>query len=320
MKTRENSILSAGIDTGKHKLDVAIHGTAKSFVVENSPNGWQSLAARFAAAGVNRIGIEATGGYERGVTRHLQAQGFTVLVLQPLQVRAFAQLRLQRAKNDRIDAGLIAACVHLLDPSNKLPPEPRFDALADHLTFLEQIEDDITRIKTRLEHIHDPRLRRIADADCKRLEQRCERETARLLAELRAHADLARRFDLVCSVPGCGERTALSIVVRMPELGQLGREQVAAIAGLAPFVHQSGKYAGETHIGGGRSRLRRALYRAALPAAFHWNQPLMALYRRLRDRGKTHSCALIACARKLLIYANAVVERGSPWESRPAPG
>ena len=111
MKTRENSILSAGIDTGKDKLDVAIPGTAKSFVVENSPNGWQSLAARFAAAGVNRIGIEATGGYERGVTRHLQAQGFTVLVLQPLQVRAFAQLRLQRAKNDRIDAGLIAACV-----------------------------------------------------------------------------------------------------------------------------------------------------------------------------------------------------------------
>jgi transposase len=320
MKTRENSILSAGIDTGKHKLDVAIHGTAKSFVVENSPNGWQSLAARFAAAGVNRIGIEATGGYERGVTRHLQAQGFTVLVLQPLQVRAFAQLRLQRAKNDRIDAGLIAACVHLLDPSNKLPPEPRFDALADHLTFLEQIEDDITRIKTRLEHIHDPRLRRIAEADCKRLEQRRERETARLLAELRAHADLARRFVLVCSIPGCGERTALSIVIRMPELGQLGREQVAAIAGLAPFVHQSGTYAGETHIGGGRSRLRRALYRAALPAAFRWNQPLMALYRRLRDRGKTHSCALIACARKLLIYANAVVERGSPWESRPALG
>src|SRR5260370_9736383 len=142
--------------------------------------------------------------------------------------------------NDRIDAGLIAACVHLLDPvldpGNKLPPDPRFDALADHLTFIEQIEDDITRIKTRIEHIHDPRLRRIAEADCKRLEQRRERETARLLAELRAHADLARRFDLVCSIlaPAYAGGTALTIVVRMPELGQLGREQVAAIAGLAP--------------------------------------------------------------------------------------
>ena len=320
MKTRENSILSAGIDTGKDKLDVAIPGTAKSFTIDNSGTGWQQLAKRLAAAGVSRIGIEATGGYERGVTRHLQAQGFTVVVLQPLQVRAFAQLRLQRAKNDRIDAGLIAACADLLDPGNKLPPDPRFDALADHLTFIEQIEDDITRIKTRIEHIHDARLRRMAEADINRLEKRRVSETARLLAELRAHADLARRFDLVCSIPGCGARTALSIVIRMPELGQLGREQVAAIAGLAPFVHQSGKYAGETHIGGGRSRLRRALYRAALPAAFRWNQPLMALYRRLRHRGKTHSCALIACARKLLIYANAVVERGSPWESRPAPG
>lgn len=313
----DNSTLAAGIDTSKDKLDIAIEGAAGGCVVANSPQGWRQLGARLAGAGVRRVGIEASGGYERGVTRHLQRLGFTVLVLQPLQVRAFAQLRGQRAKNDRIDAALIAACTHLIDARNALPPDPRFDALADHLTFIEQIEDDITRIKTRLEHIRDPRLRRLAEADLVRLAGRRERETARLLAELRAHGDLAQRFDLVCSIPGCGARTALSIVVRMPELGRITREQAAALAGLAPFVRQSGKHAGETRIGGGRSGLRRALYRAALAASFRWNAALMALYRRLRARGKPHACALVACARKLLTYANAVVARGTPWASPP---
>lgn len=313
MKREQTSTASAGIDTGKDKLDVAVHGERKGFVVENGPAGWRSVAKRLSEANVARVGIEATGGYERGVVRHLEKLGFTVVVLQPLQVRAFAQLRLRRAKSDRIDAALIAACTHLLDAQNKLPPDRRFDALSDHLTFIEQIEEDITRIKTRLEHVAEPRLRRLGETDIRRLERRHKAEMARLLAALRAEPDLARRFELVCSIPGCGERTALSIVVRMPELGQVSREEAAALAGLAPFVHQSGRRAGETHIGGGRERLRRALYRAALPASFSWNEPLKALYRRLTARGKTHKSALVACARKLLIYANAVVTRGTPW-------
>jgi transposase len=122
----------------------------------------------------------------------------------------------------------------------------------------------------------------------------------------------------VLSVPGIGERTALALILRMPELGQVSREQAAALAGLAPFVRQSGKRKGETHIGGGRSRLRRSLYAAALPAAFRWNPALKALYRRLVERGKPHTSALVACARKLLIYANTVVQRGTPWTEKPA--
>jgi transposase len=100
----------------------------------------------------------------------------------------------------------------------------------------------------------------------------------------------------------------------MPELGQVSREQIAALAGLAPFVHQSGKRKGETHIGGGRKRLRRAVYAAAFAGAFHWNPQLKAIYKRLTERGKCHQQALVACARKLLIFANTVVARGTPWE------
>jgi transposase len=317
-KMTKSTILTAGIDTAKDKLDIAIHGQSRVFTVDNGPAGWQSLAATLSQAGVCRIGIEATGGYERGVVRHLQASGFTVVVLQPLQVKAFAKLNLRRAKNDRIDAVLIAACTHALDAMNKLPPDPRFDALTDHLTFIEQTEDDIARFKTRLEHIADKRLRRSVNADIARLEKRRAAELARLTAALRCHADLARRFDLVLSVRGIGERTALALVLRMPELGQVNREQAAALAGLAPFVHQSGKRKGETHIAGGRKRLRRSLYAAALPASFRWNPALKDLYQRLIARGKTHKSALVACARKLLLFANSVVERGTPWmQARP---
>jgi transposase len=311
-------MLTAGIDTAKDKLDVAVHGQTRTTTFANAPSGWHSLASHLASAGVQRIGIEATGGYERGVTGHLRAAGFTVVVLQPLQVKAFAQLHLRRAKNDRLDAILIAACTVVLDAHNKTEPDPRFAALSDLLTFIEQIEDDIARCKTRIEHISDKRLLRIVATDIARLEKRRASELRRLIAAVRAQADLARRFELVLSIPGIAERTALALIVRMPELGQLSREQAASLAGLAPFVHKSGRRAGETHIGGGRSRLRRSLYAAALPASFRWNPALIALYQRLTARGHTHKSALVACARKLLVFANTVVQRGTPWQDTQA--
>ena len=308
---------TAGIDTGKDRLDVAVHGWGGPFAVENTPAGWQSLADRLSHEGAQRVGIEASGSYERGVARHLQAAGFTVVVLQPLQVRAFAKLHLRRAKSDRIDALLIAACTHVLDPRQTKPADPRLDGLSDQLTFVEQVEADIARLKTRLEHIRDERLRDIVIADIKRLRARRADELRRLIAALRSHADLAGRFDLMLSVPGIGERTALALVLRMPELGRVSREQAAALAGLAPFVQQSGRWTGETRIAGGRGRLRRSLYAAALPAAFRWNPALKALYRRLVERGKAHTVAVVACARKLLVFANTVVARGTPWTERP---
>lgn len=104
----------------------------------------------------------------------------------------------------------------------------------------------------------------------------------------------------------------------MPELGQISREEAAALAGLAPFDDDSGQHRGQRHIAGDRGRLRRSLFAAALPAAFRWNAALIALYSRLIARGKAHNSALIACARKLLIYANTVVQRGTPWTEKAA--
>lgn len=308
---------TAGIDTSKATLDIAIHGCAGCRRVANTLPGWRALAAELAEAGVGRVGIEATGGYERGVVAHLRAAGFTVLVLQPIQVRAYARVRLRRAKSDALDAALIADCAANLDPP-AIEPDPRLADLAQHLTFVEQIEDDIARLKIRLEHVDDRRLRRLVDNDIARLKARRNAELRRIAARLRAHDDLAGRLALVLSIPGIGERTAIALVVRMPELGKISREQIAALAGLAPFDDDSGTHKGQRHIAGGRARLRRSLFAAALPAAFRWNKALIALYARLTGRGKPHTAALVACARKLLIYANTVVQRGTPWSEKPA--
>ena len=303
---------TAGIDTSKAKLDVAVHGGAEHWQVTNSVLGWRQLAAVFAKTEIARVGIEASGGYERGVVGYLRDKGITVLVLQPIQVKAYARVHLRRAKNDKLDAVLIAACAATIDRP-RLAPDERLAKLAQHLTFVEQIEEDIARCKVRIEHVDDPRLRRMMMADIARLRLRRAAELKRIVLALRIYDDLARRLDLVLSVPGLGERTAIALIVRMPEIGRISREEAAALAGLAPYDDDSGKHKGQRHIAGGRSRLRRSLFAAALPAAFRWNKALIALYRRLTAEGKAHNAALIACARKLLIYANAVVQRGTPW-------
>jgi transposase len=313
----KTSTAVAGIDTAKEKLDIALHGQTSQWRVENAVQGWKQLGSELAKAGVKRVGIEATGGYERGVVRYLQEAGFVVLVLQPIQVRAFARMHLRRAKNDALDAMLIAACTAAMDDP-RIAPDRRLSELADVLTFVEQIEEDIARSKTRLEHISGPRLRRMVLGDIARLKARRLAQIRLIARQIRAHHDLAARFDLVLSIPGIGERTALALIIRMPELGKTSREEAAALAGLAPFDDDSGKHKGQRHIAGGRGRLRRSLYAAALPAAFRWNKALINLYARLIARGKPHSSALIACARKLLIYANTVVARGTPWVERPA--
>lgn len=307
-----NSTTTAGIDTSKATLEVAIHGADSAFSAANAANGWDDIIRRLRQAGVTRVGIEASGGYERGIIRHLRRHGFTVVLMQPAQVKAFARLHLRRAKNDRLDAALIAACVAAIDDDARTS-DPRLEMLADHLTFIEQIEEDIARIKTRLEHIHAPRLRRLAEADLARLIKRRDAEIARCVADIRKHDDLARRLALILSVPGIGTRTAVSLLVRMPELGSVTREQAAALAGLAPFDDDSGKRRGQRHIAGGRGRVRRAIYAAALPAAFRWNPALVDFYKKLVAAGKPHKLALTACARKLLVYANTVLQRGEPW-------
>ena len=306
------NIVCAGIDTGKRKLDVALADNAHRLQVDNGSDGHAALSTWLRRHRVKRIGIEASGGHEQAIVRKLRGEGLVVIVFQPAQVRAYAKFHLQRAKNDKLDAALIASCTAATKKVHA-PPDPRLAPFAEHLTLIEQITEDIAHRKTRRETCRDPRIRRFWDADIARLKALLRTELKELVAAIRLHKDLAQRLDLMASIEGLGLRTAVAILVRMPEIGRITREQAAALAGLAPYDNDSGDQIGVRHIDGGRERLRKSLYTAALAAAFHWNPQLNAIYRRLIAAGKPHKVALIACARKLLIYANTVVERQTPW-------
>ncbi|MCP3736599.1 IS110 family transposase [Sphingomonas sp. RP10(2022)] len=307
-----NSMVVAGIDTGKMWLDIACHPSGQAIRVENDDAGHIRAAGWLAEHGVRRVGLEASGGYERGVTAALRRAGFAVAVLQPRQVRAFALFRLKLAKNDRLDAALIACCTAELDDV-RAAPDPRLEPLAEHLRLIEQLEGDLARARTRAEAFHQPRHKRALQREAERLARRVKAELLLLGKAVAAQADLARRLALVESVQGIGRRTALALLVLMPELGRLSRGEAASLAGLAPFDRDSGQYRGQRRIQGGRHRVRRALYAAALPASFRWNKALVDTYQRLRGAGKNHKQALTACARKLLIYANTVLARQAEW-------
>jgi transposase len=312
----KHTTICAGIDTGKHKLDVALAGRAERLQVDNTAEGHSALVDWLQRYRVKRIGIEASGGYEQAVVAELRRKKFVVVVFQPAQVRAYAMFHLQRAKNDKIDASLIATCTAAVSKIHA-PPDPRLGPFAEHLTMIEQIIDDIARLKNRYESCRDPRIRQVWKADIARLKKLEKTELKALVTVIRQHRDLAKRLDLINSIDGIGLPTAVAILVRMPEIGHVAREEAAALAGLAPYDDDSGQYVGVRHIAGGRERLRGALYKAALPAAFRWNRQLIALYKRLIGAGKPHKVALIACARKLLIFANTVVARGTPWTAQP---
>ena len=317
-KMSKDNIVCAGIDTSKRKLDVAIEASSQRLQVDNTAEGHVALSAWLRLHLVERVGIEASGGYEQEVVAHLRRENFVVIVFQPAQVRAYAMFLLQRAKNDKIDAGLIAACTAATKKVHA-PPDPRLEPFAEQMTLIDQLKDDISRFKNRLESCHDARNREFWKGEITRSKRHQRTEIRALARAVRQHQDLSERLDLILSVDGIGLPTALAVLVRMPEIGRIKREQAASLVGLAPFDDASAEREGVRHIAGGRARLRERLYTAAFPAAMHWNPELMALYQRLIAAGKPHKVAQVACARKLLIFVNTVVERGTPWVSKRSP-
>ena len=313
----EGSMICAGIDTGKRKLDVAVNVAGARLRVANDPAGHTAVSEWLARHAVERVGIEASGGWEKAVVTRLRGDGFAVVVFQPAQVKAYARFRLQRAKNDRIDAGLIACCTAAVE-TVRAAADPRLAELAPQLTMIDQLIEDVARFKTRRETAQDEAIRQFWSEEIARLEKLVRARQRQLVAAIRRHDDLACKLSLIASVDAIGVPTAVTILIRMPEIGTMSREQAAALAGLAPYDDDSGDSCGARHIDGGRKRLRHALYNAAFAGAFRWNDRLKTLYNRLTSGGKPHKLALVACARKLIIFANAVVARGTPWLSQTA--
>lgn len=311
MEREQSSMKVAGVDVGKAWLDVAVHGLEDRGRWPNTRAGIGELIVWLKAREVGRVGMEATGGYERTLRSALDEAGLEVVVHQPIEVKLFARLTRRKAKNDELDARLIAAATVRID-TVRAASDPRLVELAERLTAYEQISDQLAQMKTFMEHVS---LKDLA-ADLRTQIASLARLKARLLAgvlqRLKAHDDLLARFRLLTSLPGVGPVVAASLVVRMPELGCMTRGQAASLIGVAPFDRDSGQYRGQRFIAGGRSRPRRMLYLAAL-AAKRCDPALKAFAQRLLANGKPPKLAIVAVMRKLIEAANLVLQRGQPW-------
>lgn len=311
MEQRKISTKVAGVDVGKRRLDVAVHGLEDETAVENVASGFSELIAWLKARAVGRVGLEATGGYERGVRAALEDAGFEVVVHQPIEVRLFAKLKRRRAKNDRLDAGLIAAATAQVE-AVRAARDPRLVELAERLTAYELVTDKAADLKTFLESVVLKDLAGAIRVQIRSLERLKARLLAEIVGRIKACPDLLSRFRLLLSLPGIGPVVAATLVVRMPELGGLRRGQAASLVGVAPFDRDSGQWKGLRFIQGGRSRPRRMLYLAALQAR-RCSPSLKAFADQLATRGKPTKLILTAVMRKLIEAANLVLQRRQPW-------
>jgi transposase len=302
-----------GIDVSKDHLDVAVLPEGRSWRVASDEAGLRALGAELAACHPALIVLEATGGFQLPVVAHLASLGLPTAVVNPRQVREFARSTGKLAKTDAIDAQVLALFAQRVQP----PVRPVPDEMAQELGAL------VARRRQLIEMLGMER-NRITHAP-KRVRTSIQRHIDQLNASLAEidedlgdavrHSPLWReKEDLLTSVKGIGKVTMMTLVADLPELGTLSRQQIAALAGVAPINRDSGAYRGQRRVWGGRAPVRAALYMAALVASRH-NPVIRAFYQRLVAAGKPKKVALVACMRKLLTILNAMLKHKTPWQS-----
>ena len=305
MNTPETKSVYIGVDVAKSALQVDLRGSHIS--MSNCSVGCQALIKKLQPIVGAHVICEATGGYEQTLVQALHDAKIAVSVVNPAQVRAAAKAKGQRAKTDPIDSRLLTEYGQLYQPAPTPPPSATQRKLAALIGWLQQLVEAQAIAKNQAEHHCDEFVRKQQAALFKHYESQIKRTEAKLKELLASDAQLKTRAESLDAIKGVGLRTALLVLRHMPELGQLNRQQVAALAGLAPWTRDSGTLKGKRCIGGGRSEVRVALYMSALAAAQH-NPVLSVVYQRLIAKGKPGKVALTAVMRKLLVYMNRKIK------------
>lgn len=302
-----------GIDVSKDGLDFETLPGSTRHHLDNTEAGWRE--ARTLCRGAI-VGLEPSGGYERGLTRSLLGAGIEVRRVNPYQLRHYAEALGIKAKTDRLDAGLIARF------TAAMPTRPVLrDKTCERLTALVEarraLAEDGARLKNQAAHMEEPDLQRLWDRRLARIEADIRLLDERIAADVAKDAALARPAALLSSVPGIGPVVAHGLLALLPELGQLPRRALAALVGVAPFAHDSGEKSGRREIWGGRQPVRRLLFLAAMSAVQH-NPVLKAFHTRLKEQGKLPKVALVAAMRKLLTILNAMLASDQAWTPKTA--
>ena len=303
-----------GVDISKSHLDAfrLEDGAAQRF--ENSAAGIRALITWLGKAAVARIVFEPTGPYHRSFETALSGR-FPLTKVNPLRARRFAEASGTRAKTDAVDARILAQ----MGAALALEPDRPVSESSRDLKDLQVARTGLVKERTRLRNRGQTHGHRVLKRHTKTRLQLVERqineldtEIAKCIAENEA---MARKREILRSIPGLGEVAAAAILTFLPELGTMGRKQVGSLAGLAPHPRESGLWKGKSYISGGRKPLRDALYMPAL-VAMRFNPDLKAKYTALRDAGKPAKVAIVALMRKLLETANALAKADRLWVER----
>jgi transposase len=304
-----------GIDISKNQLDIHVRGHG-GFVVPRDAEGLAALIDRVRPLAPHLVGMEATGGFETFVAAGLASAGLPVVVVNPAQVRAFANALGKRAKTDPIDAAVIAHFVAATQPEIRPLRDEETRLLADLVARRRQIVAMIVAERQR-EKSAPARVRKSIVRLLKALQRELDSLDGDIDVAVRGSPVWRAKEDLLASVPGIGPTIARTLLAELPELGTLDRRSIAALAGLAPWTRQSGQWRGKSFIGGGRASVRAALFMGAMVAA-RYNPVLKAFRDRLVAAGKPKIVALVATARKLLVILNAIIRDAKPWDAQNA--
>jgi transposase len=309
--------LTIGIDISKDKLDVYRLPDGAEHTFPNDQKGLKALLRWLSGAQVERIVFEPTGPYHRRMERTLSHAGLTLCKVNPRHARRFAEALGKLAKTDRLDAAVLARFGEALKPEPTTPRDDILNTLRElHLARLALVKDR-TAAKNRQKQQEHPLIKCQAKARLRHIEEDLKSLEEEMTTLVSQHAELARRLAILVSIPGVGAITALAFLIEMPELGDLGPKQAAALAGLAPIAKQSGQWRGKARIQGGRAGLRQALFMPALIAC-RYNPDLHLKYDALVAAGKPAKVAITAVMRKLVILANTLVSQDRNWEPRMA--
>ena len=304
--------LVVGIDVAKDSFQVASDPAGLNLSLPNDPKGRQKLLDTLQAYRITLVVLEATGGYERGLLADLLQASHNVVVANPRQVRDFARGMGQLAKTDPIDAAVLARFGRIVAPKPRPQPVDQTVDMAELVSRRQQLHGLLTQETNRLPMARHLKVRKSLQKVIRTLEQQIIDLDKLIRDNIQSDDGMQRKDDILQSFKGIGPGTSAMLLSHLPELGQLNRQEIAALAGLAPWDLQSGKWAGQSKIWGGRKEVRGMLYMAAL-SAIRWNHVIEAFYQRLTAKGKKIKVAITACMRKILVILNTLIRNNSLW-------